>query len=177
MRLLWSCLLSPRLVPPSNQIERLALPLSESIIWRPIKVQIEVPLYPLKHLKIILVLGLHQLSRLQTSAKCRPYVYVSGDADLLQRGLEYLVVEDVLIVVLRLPVHLAHFHYARVYRVQHLAIHGPRGTLLHFLNVQLHSEIVRAGTYLEKGVEPSEQLVLADEEGLVHDPDVVPCVH
>jgi len=71
---------------------------------------------------------------------------------------------------------LAHFHYARVDRVQHLAVHGPRGALLHFLNVQLHSDML-AGTYLEKGVEPSEQLVLADEECLVHDPDVVACVH
>ena len=95
----------------------------------------------------------------------------------MEGGLEYLVVEDVLVVVLRLPVDLAHFHYARVDRVQNLAVDGTGGALLHFLNVKLHKHIVRGATYLEDGVEPGEQLVLADEEGCVHDPNVVSCVH
>lgn len=90
-----------QVVSSSNQVKLSSFPTIQCIIWCTIIVKVKVSLYPLKHLKIILILCFHQFSRLKSRITSNQvYINISCDPRLLKGILQNLIIGGILIVVL-----------------------------------------------------------------------------
>jgi len=105
----------------------LVLSTGRRIVRLSVVVLVEVALEPLTELKVVLVLGLAQLSD----------IYVLLDSILVERILEHFVVVHKFIIVLGGPLDLVEVEALWIDRVHNLAIYSGSGTLLDLGEVQL----------------------------------------
>jgi hypothetical protein len=110
----------------------------------------------LKELKVVLILSLHQLI----------YIDIALDVIFRESLLKYLVVFYILVVVLSIPLNLAHGDSARVASVNDLAIDCSRGALLNLGQLQV-----------EEVIDPGEELSTTHEESAIHHSDSVCVCH
>ena len=120
------------LVSTKDVKQVLTLPSPDRIVRLPIVLDVEEALHPLEELKVILVLGLHELV----------HIDVALDVVLLEGLLEDLVVLNIFVVVLGSPFDFCHGYSAREAGIDDLTIKSTSSALLDLSELQL-KEIVR----------------------------------